>query len=55
MVSAPTPPSGRRIVREAACAACDDEAREKVTAVDVVFVASALANLPTLLWHLGRE
>ena len=51
MVSAPTPPSGRRVVAIGGCMAQrDGEAiREHIPCADVVFGTSALASLPELL------
>lgn len=51
MVSAPTPPSGKRVVAIGGCIAQrDGEAlKKKVPAVDVVFGTSALASVPSLL------
>ena len=51
MVSAPTPPSGKRVVAIGGCIAQrDGEAlKKKVSAVDVVFGTSALASVPSLL------
>ena len=56
MVSAPTPPSGKRIVAIGGCIAQRDgeKLREKVPAVDVVFGTSALASLPALLTSAFR-
>ena len=51
MVSAPTPPSGRRIVAVGGCIAQRDgeRLRAHIPTVDVVFGPSALASLPRLL------
>ena len=51
MVSAPTPPSGRRVVAIGGCIAQRDgeRIREHVACADVVFGTSALASLPSLL------
>jgi tRNA-2-methylthio-N6-dimethylallyladenosine synthase len=51
MVSAPTPPSGRRIVAVGGCIAQRDgeRLRSHIPNVDVVFGTSALASLPRLL------
>ena len=51
MVSAPTPPSGRRVVAIGGCIAQRDgeKIREHVACADVVFGTSALASLPSLL------
>ncbi|MDO4428877.1 MAG: tRNA (N6-isopentenyl adenosine(37)-C2)-methylthiotransferase MiaB [Atopobiaceae bacterium] len=51
MVSAPVPPSGRRVVAIGGCIAQRDgeKIREHVACADVVFGTSALASLPTLL------
>ena len=51
MVSAPAPPSGRRVVAIGGCIAQRDgeKIREHVACADVVFGTSALASLPTLL------
>ncbi|HIY80263.1 MAG TPA: tRNA (N6-isopentenyl adenosine(37)-C2)-methylthiotransferase MiaB [Candidatus Olsenella excrementavium] len=51
MVSAPTPPSGRRVVAIGGCIAQRDgeRIREHVACTDVVFGTSALASLPSLL------
>ena len=51
MVSAPTPPSGRRVVAIGGCIAQRDgeRIREHIACADVVFGTSALASLPGLL------
>lgn len=51
MVSAPTPPSGRRVVAIGGCIAQRDgeRIREHIPCADVVFGTSALASLPGLL------
>lgn len=51
MVSAPKPPSGRRVVAIGGCIAQRDgeKIREHVACADVVFGTSALASLPSLL------
>ena len=51
MVSAPTPPSGRRVVAIGGCIAQRDgeRLRSHIPNVDVVFGTSALASLPRLL------
>ena len=51
MVSAPTPPSGRRVVAIGGCIAQRDgeRIREHIPCADVVFGTSALASLPDLL------
>ena len=51
MVSAPKPPSGRRVVAIGGCIAQRDgeKIREHVACADVVFGTSALASLPELL------
>ena len=51
MVSAPAPPSGRRVVAIGGCIAQRDGARirEHIPCADVVFGTSALASLPGLL------
>ena len=51
MVSAPTPPSGRRVVAIGGCIAQRDgeKIREHVACADVVFGTSALSSLPALL------
>ena len=51
MVSAPTPPSGRRVVAIGGCIAQRDgeKIREHVACADVVFGTSAIESLPTLL------
>ena len=51
MVSAPTPPSGRRVVAIGGCIAQRDgeKIREHIACADVVFGTSALASLPDLL------
>ena len=51
MVSAPTPPSGRRVVAIGGCIAQRDgeRIREHVACADVVFGTSAIASLPDLL------
>ena len=51
MVSAPTPPSGRRVVAIGGCIAQRDgeRIREHVACADVVFGTSAIASLPALL------
>lgn len=51
MVSAPTPPSGRRVVAIGGCIAQRDGARirEHIPNADVVFGTSALASVPALL------
>lgn len=51
MVSAPTPPCGRRVVAIGGCIAQRDGAsiREHIPCADVVFGTSALASLPDLL------
>ena len=51
MVSAPTPPSGRRVVAIGGCIAQRDgeRIREHVACADVVFGTSAISSLPTLL------
>ena len=51
MVSAPTPPSGRRVVAIGGCIAQRDgeKIREHIACADVVFGTSALASLPNLL------
>ncbi|MBM6775279.1 tRNA (N6-isopentenyl adenosine(37)-C2)-methylthiotransferase MiaB [Olsenella profusa] len=51
MVSAPTPPSGRRVVAIGGCIAQRDgeKIREHIACADVVFGTSALASLPELL------
>ncbi|MBF0911491.1 MAG: tRNA (N6-isopentenyl adenosine(37)-C2)-methylthiotransferase MiaB [Atopobiaceae bacterium] len=56
MVSAPTPPSGKRVVAIGGCIAQRDgeKLRQKVPAVDVVFGTSALASLPDLLTSAFR-
>ena len=50
MVSAPTPPSGHRVVAIGGCIAQRDgeRIRENVACADVVFGTSALASLPDL-------
>ena len=51
MVSAPTPPSGRRVVAIGGCIAQRDgeKIREHVACADVVFGTSAIESLPALL------
>nr|WP_075576556.1 tRNA (N6-isopentenyl adenosine(37)-C2)-methylthiotransferase MiaB [Olsenella timonensis] len=51
MVSAPTPPSGRRVVAIGGCIAQRDgeRIREHVACADVVFGTSAISSLPALL------
>ncbi len=51
MVSAPTPPCGRRVVAIGGCIAQRDgeKIREHIPCADVVFGTSALASLPDLL------
>lgn len=51
MVSAPAPPSGRRVVAVGGCIAQRDgeRIREHIPCVDVVFGTSALASVPGLL------
>ena len=51
MVSAPTPPSGKRVVAIGGCIAQRDgeRIRERIACADVVFGTSALASLPGLL------
>ncbi len=51
MVSAPTPPSGRRVVAIGGCIAQRDgeRIREHVACADVVFGTSAISSLPGLL------
>ena len=51
MVSAPTPPSGRRVVAIGGCIAQRDgeRIREHIPCADVVFGTSALVSLPALL------
>lgn len=51
MVSAPKPPSGRRVVAIGGCIAQRDgeRIREHIACADVVFGTSALASLPALL------
>lgn len=51
MVSAPTPPSGRRVVAIGGCIAQRDGEmiREHVACADVVFGTSAISSLPALL------
>ena len=51
MVSAPTPPSGRRVVAIGGCIAQRDgeRIRENIACADVVFGTSALESLPDLL------
>ena len=51
MVSAPVPPSGRRVVAIGGCIAQRDgeKIREHVACADVVFGTSAIASLPDLL------
>lgn len=51
MVSAPTPPSGRRLVAVGGCIAQRDgeRLRKQIPTVDVVFGTSALASVPALL------
>ena len=51
MVSAPTPPSGKRVVAIGGCIAQRDgeKIREHIPCADVVFGTSALASLPALL------
>ena len=51
MVSAPTPPSGRRVVAIGGCIAQRDgeRIREHIACADVVFGTSALSSLPDLL------
>ena len=51
MVSAPTPPSGRRVVAIGGCIAQRDgeRIRDHIACADVVFGTSALASLPGLL------
>ena len=51
MVSAPTPPSGKRVVAIGGCIAQRDgeKIREHIACADVVFGTSALASLPGLL------
>ena len=51
MVSAPAPPSGRRVVAIGGCIAQRDgeKIREHIACADVVFGTSALASLPGLL------
>ena len=51
MVSAPTPPSGKRVVAIGGCIAQRDgeKIREHIACADVVFGTSALASLPALL------
>ena len=51
MVSAPTPPCGRRVVAIGGCIAQRDGARmrERIPNADVVFGTSALASVPNLL------
>lgn len=51
MVSAPTPPSGKRVVAIGGCIAQRDgeRIREHIACADVVFGTSALASLPQLL------
>ena len=51
MVSAPTPPSGKRVVAIGGCIAQRDgeRIREHIACADVVFGTSALASLPGLL------
>ncbi|QUC02130.1 MAG: tRNA (N6-isopentenyl adenosine(37)-C2)-methylthiotransferase MiaB [Coriobacteriaceae bacterium] len=50
-VSAPTPPSGRRVIAVGGCVAQREgaELKKHIHAVDVVFGTAALASLPTLL------
>ncbi|MCI6273837.1 MAG: tRNA (N6-isopentenyl adenosine(37)-C2)-methylthiotransferase MiaB [Coriobacteriaceae bacterium] len=57
MVSAPAPPSGRRIVAVGGCIAQRDgeRLRTHIPNVDVVFGTSALASLPRLLAEASGE
>lgn len=57
MVSAPTPPSGHRVVAIGGCIAQRDgeRIRENVACADVVFGTSALASLPDLLADAFRD
>ena len=57
MVSAPAPPSGRRIVAVGGCIAQRDgeRLRAHIPNVDVVFGTSALASLPRLLAEASGE
>lgn len=60
MVSAPTPPSGRRIVAIGGCIAQrdGDHIREHIPNVDVVFGTQAIDKLPALaarVWESGRR
>ncbi|MBQ6649729.1 MAG: radical SAM protein, partial [Atopobiaceae bacterium] len=60
MVSAPTPPSGRRVVAIGGCIAQrdGDRIREHIPNVDVVFGTQAIDKLPALaarVWESGRR
>lgn len=57
MVSAPTPPSGRRVVAIGGCIAQRDgeRIRAHIPVADVVFGTSALASLPDLLAEAFAE